>query len=276
MVPARVNFECVRSVTFAVTAVSGSLVGSLDNYANGATILHGELYGLIVAALLARAGVQNSEIHSDHLNAIRIINSSLVSPLPSHSWSTLPARSLYRWLSSIISSSPTPPTLSHIKAHMTSSSLPAQANAIVNASARQSHTRLICPYPVPSATFTLDTFSLYSSRLKFVESPVLSVLTYILSRSAAANPTFTPRNTLALPLYDSHAPPEHPYVRTPYAFLALVQLYARSQQLDTGSVRFTRLGNASPWCRFGCKCLETLHHLFVKCHRFAEMHNRLS
>ncbi|KAG0692478.1 hypothetical protein DFH29DRAFT_860829 [Suillus ampliporus] len=212
MVPAHVNFDRVRSVTFAVTAASGSLVGSMDNYANGATILHGELYGLVVSALLARSGMPNSAIHSDHLNAVRIINSSLVSPLLPHSWSALPARSLYCWLSLIISSSPNPPTLSHIKAHTTSSSLPTQANAIVDALAHNSHSRLIHPYPVPSATFALDTFSLYSSTSKFVESPISSFLTYILSRSAAADPTFTPRSTLALPLYDSHAPPQHPYV----------------------------------------------------------------
>ncbi|KAG2095674.1 uncharacterized protein F5147DRAFT_747684 [Suillus discolor] len=221
------------TLALQVTAATGSLVGSLDNYANGATILHGEVYGLIVSALLARSGgVPNTTIHSDHLNAVRIMESSIVSPLLPHSWSTLPTCSLYRWLSSILSSSSNPPTLSHIKAHTTSSSLPAQANVIVDTFARDSHTRLIRPYPVPSATFTLNTFSLYSSTSKFID-------------------------TLALPLYDSHAPPEHPYVRTPYAFAALVQLYAR--------VFFTRLQNTSPWCRFGCKCLETPHHLFVQC-----------
>ncbi|KAG2335459.1 hypothetical protein BDR05DRAFT_1063855 [Suillus weaverae] len=274
MVPGHIHFDSVRSVTFAVTAASGSLVGSLDNYANGATILHRELYSLIISALLAHSG--DSTIHSDHLNVVRTINSSLVSPLLPHSWSTLPARSLYRWLSSILSSSQNPPTLSHIKAHTTSSSLPAQANAIVDASARDSHNQLIRPYPVPSATFTLDTFSIYSSTSKFVESSISSLLTHILSHSAAADPTFKPRSTLALPLYDSHAPPEHPYVRTPYAFSALVQLYARSRQLDTASVCFTRLRNASPWCRFGCECVETSHHLFVECRRFAETRNRLS
>ncbi|KAG1771069.1 hypothetical protein EV702DRAFT_1248640, partial [Suillus placidus] len=178
------------------------------------------------------------------------------------------ARSLYRWLFSIISSSPNPPTLSHIKAHTNSSSLPAQANALVDSSARDSHKLLIRPYPVPPATFTLDTFSLYSSTAKFVESPIPSLLTYLLSHSAAADPTFHPHSTLALHLYDSHAPPEHPYVRTPYAYSALVQLYARSRQLDTASVCFTRLGNTSSWCRFGCECLETPHHLFVECHQF--------
>ncbi|KAG2154118.1 hypothetical protein DEU56DRAFT_726531 [Suillus clintonianus] len=79
-----------------------------------------------------------------------------------------------------------------------------------------------------------------------------------------------------LHLYDSHAPPDHPYVRMPYAYLTLVQLYTRSRQLDTASVCFTRLRNTSPWCRFGCERLETPHHLFVECLCFAETRNRSS
>lgn len=68
-----------------MTTVVGPFVGSLDNYADGATILHGELDGLFVSALLACCRVENATIHSDHLNAIRVINSSLVTPIPPHS-----------------------------------------------------------------------------------------------------------------------------------------------------------------------------------------------
>ncbi|KAG1802676.1 uncharacterized protein HD556DRAFT_1189020, partial [Suillus plorans] len=180
------------------------------------------------------------------------------------------ARSLYRWLHSIISSSPKPPALIHVKAHTDSSSLPARANTLVDAIAHDSHSQVIRPYPVPYATFELDSFVLYSPSLKFIECPLPLLLTHILSSHTAADPTFVPGRTLTLPLYDLHAPPDHPYVRTPYAYSALVQLYARSRQLDSASVRFARMGNVSPWCQFGCECLETPHHLFAKCRRFAE------
>ncbi|KAG2118985.1 uncharacterized protein F5147DRAFT_767731 [Suillus discolor] len=277
MIPAQGTPDSVRSVTFAVTTSVGSLTGSLDKYANGATILHGELYGMIVSALLARSGnIDNGTIHSDHLNAIRVINSGLLAPLLPHAWSPLPARSLYRWLHSIISSSAKPPALIHVKAHTDSSSLPARANALVDAIAHDSHSQVIRPYPVPYATFELDSFVLYSPSLKFIESPLPSLLTHILCNHTAADPTFVPGRTLALPLYDLHAPPDHPYVRTPYAYSALVQLYARSRQLDSASVRFARMGDISPWCQFGCECLETPHHLFVKCRRFAESRNKSS
>ncbi|KAG1861391.1 hypothetical protein C8R48DRAFT_711299, partial [Suillus tomentosus] len=86
-----------------------------------------------------------------------------------------------------------------------------------------------------------------------------------------------PGHTLAPPLYDLHAPPDHPYVRTLYAYrTALVQLYARSRQLDSASVRFAHMGSISPRCQFGCECLETLQHLFAKCRRFAETRNKSS
>lgn len=59
---------------------------------------------------------------------------------------------------------------------------------------------------------------------------------------------------LALFLYNSHAPPEHLYVRTRW--------YSFMQGPDSWTPR-SRLGNASPLCKLGCKRLETPHHLFV-------------
>ncbi len=49
------------------------------------------------------------------------------------------------------------------------------------------------------------------------------------------------------------------------AYSALVQLYARSDQLDTTYTRFRRFGNVSPMCVSGCDALETVHHVFVSC-----------
>ncbi|KAK0499000.1 hypothetical protein EDD18DRAFT_1056963, partial [Armillaria luteobubalina] len=60
-------------------------------------------------------------------------------------------------------------------------------------------------------------------------------------------------------------PPEHPYLRASSAYSALVQLYARSEQLDTTYTRFRRFGNVSPLCISGCDSLETIHHVFVSC-----------
>ncbi|KAG1743488.1 hypothetical protein EDB19DRAFT_567714 [Suillus lakei] len=81
-------------------------------------------------------------------------------------------------------------------------------------------------------------------------------------------------STLTLPLYDSHALPEHPYVHTPNVYSALVQLYARPRRLDPASMCLSCLGHASLWCRFGCNCLKTAYNIFVECCRFAETHDR--
>ncbi|KAJ3837051.1 hypothetical protein F5878DRAFT_523049, partial [Lentinula raphanica] len=56
--------------------------------------------------------------------------------------------------------------------------------------------------------------------------------------------------------------------RASSSYSALVQLYARSSQLDTRLLRFLRFGNCTPWCSFGCNELESDHHLFVKCPAF--------
>ncbi|KAF9019114.1 hypothetical protein BDZ89DRAFT_959528 [Hymenopellis radicata] len=51
----------------------------------------------------------------------------------------------------------------------------------------------------------------------------------------------------------------------------MVQLYARSSQLDTAYTRFLRFGNEAPLCPFGCGVLDTIHHVFVECPTFHHM-----
>ncbi|KAK0205790.1 hypothetical protein DFS33DRAFT_1224408, partial [Desarmillaria ectypa] len=63
-------------------------------------------------------------------------------------------------------------------------------------------------------------------------------------------------------------PPEHPYIRASSAYSAVVQLYARSAQLDCAYTRFFRFGDMSPLCLAGCNELETVHHVFVVCPYF--------
>ncbi|KAI1786591.1 hypothetical protein LXA43DRAFT_848408, partial [Ganoderma leucocontextum] len=80
-----------------------------------------------------------------------------------------------------------------------------------------------------------------------------------------------PNSVLFRPLYDTHPPPPHPYIRASSAYSALVQLYARSSQLDAAFTRYRRFGDVAPSCHFGCDTLETAHHLFVQCPRFADL-----
>ncbi|KAK1221596.1 hypothetical protein PQX77_015609 [Marasmius sp. AFHP31] len=56
-------------------------------------------------------------------------------------------------------------------------------------------------------------------------------------------------------LYDPSPPPEHPY-KSFHAYSAVIQLYARSSQLDASFTKLQRLGD-DPRCSFGCRELET-------------------
>ncbi|PBK79659.1 hypothetical protein ARMGADRAFT_1092923 [Armillaria gallica] len=55
-------------------------------------------------------------------------------------------------------------------------------------------------------------------------------------KGAYSSPDFRPATTMLLPFYDQRIPPEHPYMRTSSAYSAysaLVELYARSDRLDS-------------------------------------------
>ncbi len=77
-------------------------------------------------------------------------------------------------------------------------------------------------------------------------------------------------------LYDSHAPPLHPYVRASSAYSAVVQLYARSLQLPTNLSLASRFADRLRLCRFGCPTLEDDHHLFVHCPSFDHLRDEYS
>ncbi|KAK0243165.1 hypothetical protein EDD85DRAFT_318805 [Armillaria nabsnona] len=111
----------------------------------------------------------------------------------------------------------------------------------------------------------MDSFMLYSPNDGYVETRISSYLPSVLTSAQYSSPDFRPATTMLLPFYDQHTPPDHPYLRTSSAYSALVQLYARSDQLDTTYTRFRRFGNVSPMCVSGCDALETVHHVFVSC-----------
>jgi hypothetical protein len=80
MTPSPVSPLAFRSVTFASASPTTSFCGSLANYGRSASILHGELYGILVAALFATTSPSNTPlpIYSDHLNAVSILNDALL------------------------------------------------------------------------------------------------------------------------------------------------------------------------------------------------------
>jgi len=65
--------------------------------------------------------------------------------------------------------------------------------------------------------------------------------------------------------HDKHSPPDYLYAHAVSAHSAAVQLYARSGQLLTADLLFTRNKLPNKECHLGCKDDENMQHIFVKC-----------
>ncbi|KAK0439458.1 uncharacterized protein EV420DRAFT_1316137 [Desarmillaria tabescens] len=232
MLPAAPSFRHQRSVTFSSISHSSALAMNLDCFRTSAWVYHGETYGLI-ASTIHQYNLPSPPSHlpssptlyTDHLNSSRIVSSALHLPPLPHQWSSLPGHRL----------------------------------------ASGSQHLQIRPPPAPLPTFFMDSFMLYSPNDGYIETSISSYLPSVLTSAAYSSPDFRPAMTMLLPFHDQHTPPEHPYLRASSAYSALVQLYARSDQLDTTYARFRRFGNVSPMCISGCDALETVHHVFVSC-----------
>ncbi|KAJ3963579.1 hypothetical protein EV361DRAFT_766646, partial [Lentinula raphanica] len=242
MLPSSPNSLQNRSVTFSSNTPFGSAAYSLLLYHNSASVPLGEAYGLLtcVLTLLHHLSPLPSIIYTDHLNSSRLINDALISQPLSHSWSSLPARSLY----------------------------PSLANHFADIVASKSQHDPLPPPFAPLPTFFMDPFTLFSPSHSYIESNISSHISTLLVHQQTLQPSFRPSLTLMLPIHNNPCPPDHPYTRASSSYSALVQLYARSSQLDTRLHRFLRFGDCTPWCSFGCNELESAHHLFVHCPAF--------
>jgi hypothetical protein len=279
MLPSPAAPLAFRSVTFASASSTHSFCGSLASFGRSASILHGELYGILLAALFATASTSSSSppsIHTDHLNAVTILNDALAHPPLPHSWSSLPARSMYRWIYSVLSSSQTHPTIHHVRAHTRSQDPVALANGLVDRLASSSQSLTIPPPPVPLPTFVMDKFTPYLPPYEYIDSHLPSLIQSLLASRSFFHASFSPQHILSPLFYDTHLPPLHPYTRASSSYSAVVQLYARSGQLPTNLSCAARFHDGSRLCRFGCSSLEDAHHLFVECHFFEHLRDEYS
>lgn len=211
-----------------------------------------------------------ARIVTDHLNSARLIQNAMASAPAQHAWSSLPARALYRWLLDVLQHHYRPPRIEYTRAHTGSSTPESIVNDIVDRLASSSQHHTIRPPPMPVPTFSLDDFSLFSTYDSYIDSDILTYITSCSSHDTLSDPSFRPAQAMCLPLYDTRVPPEHPYTRASSSFSAVVQLYARSSQLDTALTRHKRFGDTSPYCTFGCPDVETTHHIFIDCPTFKQ------
>ncbi|KAJ7174789.1 hypothetical protein C8R46DRAFT_1252867, partial [Mycena filopes] len=160
------------------------------------------------------------------------------------------------------------PVLTYTRAHTDSRTVAARANAAADVLASGSHHTTTSPPTCPQPTFCMDEFTFYTAHDGFIELNISTYVQHFEARADAAEPGFLPLASLFPSLYDTHPPPDHPYIRASAAYSATLQLYIRSSQLPSAFTSFRRVFNTLPWCRAGCDVLETPHHVFVECPAF--------
>ena len=241
-----------RSTTFSVAANGTAFVASLPSSGYATGILHGEVYGIVAASVVARS-LLHPRIFSDHLNSVNLRSSS-----PSlFSLRNNPARSLYRWLVDLRSSSTSVPTITHVRAHTTNTNIHSDLNRLADRLASASQHLPLPPPSVPIPTFFMDNFMLYSSIHGFVESHIPSLVNSLIAKRDTQSLDTCHEPLPSLLFFDDSPPPAYPYMKTPSSYSAVIQLYARSGQLDTAYSLANHLGDIQqPWCRFGCPCAE--------------------
>ncbi|KAK0230289.1 hypothetical protein IW262DRAFT_1337409 [Armillaria fumosa] len=143
--------------------------------------------------------------------------------------------------------------------------------------ATSSQNLILHPFPAPVPTFFMDHFVLYNEMDGYLESNVSNYLSNVHASFTRMQPDFRPAaSTKMTLLYKPYALPEHPYIRTSSAFSPVVQLYARSCQLDCRYTRFLRFGDVCPTCTSGYPEIETIHHIFVQCPEYDAIRDEVS
>ncbi|KAF6745752.1 hypothetical protein DFP72DRAFT_924406 [Ephemerocybe angulata] len=267
----------LSSVTFSSVSHHTSSTWSLQSLGPDPSTAEGEAFGILLNLLLASSHPTDDPIIlSDHLSSVKFLNSrQSLSHLSLHRH---PLRHIYLWILDILSRFQSPPSLLHVKAHTSSTSLHSNLNHIVDYYASHSHLPSLTTTTassfsfhltpcVPVPTFFLDTFTPFSPRTGFISTRLQK---FVDAAYLHRNGSTFPSSNITFPpsLYDPRPPPLYPYHRAVSSFSAVVQLYARSAQLDSGRKLAVRTSSTDGRCRFGCLAEESSHHIFVECPRF--------
>ena len=227
-----------RTITFAVASPQSAFAASLHPSAHQTNILHGEVYGLVASSILS-SHIPHAHLFSDHLNSVRLLSTNLsLLSLRNNS-----ARSLYRWLLSLWSSGPQP-QLNHVRTHTNATDIPSRLNNIADSLATASQSFPLLPSSAPVPTSFMDLFMLFSPSHGCVESSITSFIDSSLARFLTLSLNTCQQPLPPLPLFNTTPPPSYPYTKAPSSYSAMVQLYARSGQLDTRLSLSTRLKGA--------------------------------
>ena len=260
-----------KSVTFAVAANGHAFSASLPSTKFDTNILHGEVYAIVAASLLSwlKCGPSHHpHIFSDHLNSVKLLHSNPSPQLLRHH----PARSLYCWILDIWLKSHLTPALTHVCAHTNATDIESNLNRLIDHITSSSQHLPLPPPSVPTPSFFMDNFMLFSTSHGFVESSLLPFIDILLAKTQAASIHSYHEPIPPLPLFDPTPPLSYPYTKTPSSYSTVIQLYACLGQLDLKHLLSLRLKDGhQPWCRFGCQHIEDAHHVFIQCPKFTTL-----
>ncbi|KAJ7708993.1 hypothetical protein B0H17DRAFT_916723 [Mycena rosella] len=234
---------CVFDPKLVTAALTGPKTLVLKLEGCNVSILHGELVGLIMCLIISDPNDADTSLYSDHLNAVRLIEDSKTAII-------------------------------YTPGHASEVSVPAQMNREADhyASSAQRHLRDVFTAPIP--TFFMDKFTFFTRADGWIESNIRTYIDKSQIVEASKRIAVGHQQRMALHLYDTKAPPEYSYTTAYSAYSAVVQLYARSGQLPTADLLYSRGKAHNPRCRMGCNAIEDQHHIFVECEQYTEWRSK--
>ena len=264
MIPAASGILNDKTVTSALTG-SRTMVMKLSG--RNVSILHGEIFGLIMGHLLPPSDEEIRHLYSDHLNTVRFLQDVHSNIEQESTLRYRNGRSYLRWLKTLTKNSRV--QVEYTRGHSNGRSLQSKLNADADhfATSAQRHVKKVPIAPIP--TFTMNEFTFYRQRDGWIESNIRSFMDQVLAHSTAAYLSEGHQYRMSTWLYHTPNPPSYIYHKAISAYTAAVQLYARSGQLATAERVEERQGDGNGGrCRLGCTEVENERHIFSECPHF--------
>ncbi|KAK0220176.1 hypothetical protein IW262DRAFT_1273548, partial [Armillaria fumosa] len=182
----------------------------------------------------------------------------------------LPARLYYWWIIHIQKSS-SHLMLEYTPGHSLEKSTPAILNSEVDhyTSWAQKHITKLPVAPIP--TFFMDEYTFWMPADGWIESEIKSFMNSSLTKAKVQELAIGHQHRMASWLYDQCPPPTFLYTHVISAYLAAIQLCARSGQLATANGLYQKRMLAHEQCHLGCRAIESPHHIFVECPMFQSL-----
>ncbi|KAJ7710942.1 hypothetical protein B0H17DRAFT_903016, partial [Mycena rosella] len=166
-------------------------------------------------------------------------------------------RSYYRWILRLATDNSL--KIIYTPGHSSEVSIPARMNFEADhyASSAQHHRSETFTAPIP--TFFMDDYTFYTRDDGWIES---NIRTYVKKAQILEASKYM------------KAPPEYCNMMAYSACSAIVQHYARSGQLPTADVLYSRQKLSDARCRMRCEDIEDQHHIFIQCPCYDEMRTK--